>query len=143
VLDADLDPVNGIVADPGNPNCIIAAVGLIHFMSSGRVLRVCGDKVEVVFENLIPQEVNGNKFNESEAFFGLVPAKGGYWAVSDSCVYRFHASGMPDRFDFPKLESWHGFELSRAIPGTIVLSTDMNWQFSVSGYTPLIVALED
>ncbi|HWA90926.1 MAG TPA: hypothetical protein VG889_12875 [Rhizomicrobium sp.] len=138
-IDPDLDPVNGIVADPAHADCVVAAVGLIHFLSKGAVVRVCGDKGETIFANAIPGEIGG----QEEAFFGLVSTKGGYWAVGSDHVYRFGAAGAPERFDFPKLESWHGAELSRALPGVIVLSTDMNRQFSVSGTTPLIVSLED
>lgn len=143
VLDSGLDPVNAIIADPESPGCVIAAVGLVHMMSSGRVLRVCDDKVSVVFEHLHPEEVNGNKFNQSDAFFGLVPATDGYWAVSNDGVYRFRKSGEPEHFPCPAINPWHGLWVSRDLPGVIVLATDMNWSFSLSGYTPLIVALDD
>jgi hypothetical protein len=142
VLDSSLDPVNGIIADPDNSDCVIAAVGLVHFMSSGRILRVCGDKVSVVFEQLHPEEVNGNKFNTSDAFFGLAPAPDGYWAVSTGGVYRFRGSGKPEYFPSPKLEAWHGLWISRDLRGVIVLSTDMNQMSSLSGYTPLIATLD-
>jgi hypothetical protein len=143
VLNALLDPVNAIIADPQNPDCIIAAVGLVHFMASGRILRVCNNKVSVVFEHLIPEDTNGHHYNMSDAFFGLVPSADGYWAVSTGGIYHFQKSDNPEHIGIPKLSMWHGLWLTRDVPGVIVLSTDMNQTFSISGYTPLIVSLDE
>lgn len=78
----------------------------------------------------------------SEAFFGLEPAKDGFWAVSNAAVYRFGSSDRPQRYVLSRLEPWHGLWIDRETPGALVLMTEINRRFSVNGGTPLIVPLD-
>jgi len=143
LLNGGLDPVNGIIPDPAHPDCVIPAVGLVHFESAGRILRVCGREVSLVFEKVHPYQYNGRTMTVSEAFFGLYPSKDGFWAISNSGVYKFGKTGEPEHIELPKLEDWHGLHISNAVPGILVMTTDVNWAMSVSGYTPLIVPLDE
>jgi hypothetical protein len=145
-LNRACDPVTGVIPDPQNKACVLASVGLVHlFQSNGRILRVCGTDVALVSEILISGDKgNGRKWGRTEAFYGLAPsAEGGFWAITYRGLYRFDATGKKEKeYTLPKLESVSGIHLSRALPGVIVLQTDLNWAVSTSGYTPLVVPRE-
>jgi hypothetical protein len=142
-LNSDCDPVTGVIPDPRTNDCVLVAIGLVHFLSHGRILRVCGDQVSVVFEHSRTEEVNTRKLEESDAFYGLASADGGFWAVTPGALYRFGADGKTHvQYPFPKLHPESGVYMNRDLPGAIVIRTDVNWAVSVSGYTPLVVALD-
>jgi hypothetical protein len=113
-LNSDCDPVTGVVPDPHNKDCVLAAIGLVHFLSHGRILRVCGDHVSVAFEHPRTEVVNGRKLEVSEAFFGLASANGGFWAVTPEALYRFGADeNAPVRSPLPKLHLESGVYMNR------------------------------
>jgi hypothetical protein len=45
-------------------------------------------------------------------------------------------------FELPEFESVGGIRLSTKLPGVVAVLTDINWAVSVSGATPLIIALD-
>ncbi len=145
-LNGACDPVTGVIPDPQNKNCILAAVGLVHMFSShGRILRVCGNDVSLVFEK--SYKVDGfedKKWEVTEAFFGLVPTvDGGFWAITSEALYLFAPDGTKrQEYALPELKAVSGIYLSRELPGVVVVRTDANWAVSVSGYTPLLIPLE-
>jgi hypothetical protein len=142
-LNSDCDPITGVIPDPQNKDCVLAAIGLVHFLSHGRILRVCGERVSVVFEHAETKEINGRKIEVSDAFFGLASVDAGFWAVAPGALYRFGVDGNTQaRFPLPKLKPASGVYLNRDMPGIIVVRTAVNWAKSLSGYTPLIVALD-
>ncbi len=47
-LNPRCDPVTTLIPDPDAPSCVLAGIGLRHFVDSGRLLRVCGTAVTVV-----------------------------------------------------------------------------------------------
>jgi hypothetical protein len=145
-LNSDCDPVTAVIPDPQNKDCVLAAVGLVHMMSHGSILRVCGASVSLVFEKVDRvDDFRGGKMAETEAFFGLVPAEDGrFWGITSGALYRFAPDGTnKEEHTLPKLERVSGFFMSRDLTGVIVLRTDANWAVSVSGYTPLIIPLDD
>jgi hypothetical protein len=96
-------------------------------------------------EILIPGGKNdSSKWGRTEAFYGLAPSvDGGFWGITYRSLYLFDAAGNKNQeYTLPKLDSVSGIHLSRALPGVIVLQTDVNWAVSTSGYTPLVVPLE-
>lgn len=144
-LNSECDPVTGVVADARDPDCVFAAVGLLHmWRSTGRILKVCGKKVELVAEQPMKGGFDG-KEEMTEAFYGIVPADGGaFWGITQRAVYRFAADGKQDgSYPLPAMQMLSGFAISRELPGLIVLRTDINWAVSTSGYTPLLVPLEN
>jgi hypothetical protein len=142
-LNSDCDPITGVIPDPQNKDCVLAAIGLVHFLSQGRILRVCGEQVSVVFEHPRTEEVNGRRLEVSDAFYGLASVKGGFWAVTPEALYRFGADGNTQvRYPLPELHPESGVYMNRDLPGVIVIRTDVSWAVSVSGYTPLVVALD-
>jgi hypothetical protein len=144
-LNTNCDPVTGVIPDPQNKDCILAAVGLVHMLEHGRILRVCRQDVNSVFEKSYNVEnFKGEKWEMTEAFFGLVPAvDGGFWGITSEALYIFAADGTKKQeYALPKLKPVSGIYLSRELPGVIVVRTDANWAVSVSGYTPLLIPLE-
>ena len=144
-LNSDCDPVTGVISDPQNDACVIASVGLIHlFMSEGRLLRVCGDTVTPIFEREFTGGIGG-KAKLTEAFFGLAAAGAeGFWGLTESALYHFAVDGTQQReYKLPRLSPVSGIYLSRELPSVIIVRTDVNWAVSTSGYTPLLVPLEE
>lgn len=142
VLDKVMDDITAVIADPLHKDCVIVAAGEIHFLVSGRVLRVCGTKASLVFTQIRKQTINGRTIEMQEAFFGLAPARDGFWATGTGCAYRFQGAKPPQQLDCPELEDWHGIQLTRALPGIVLVATEANRRFSLSGTTPLIASLE-
>ena len=143
-LNSDCDPVTGVIPDPHNKGCVLASIGLVHFLSHGRILRVCGEEVSVIFEQKKTTQINNRDLDESDSIYGLAPASDGYWAVTPGALYHFEANeNPPTRYSLPKLEPNSGVYMSRDVQGAIVIRTDVNWAVSVSGYTPLVVALNE
>lgn len=144
-LNSSCDPVTGVIPDPQNKDCILAAVGLVHMLSHGRILRVCGKDASLVFEKAYSVDgFDGHKLDMTEAVFGLVPAADGtFWAITSEALYRFRADGTKqDEYPLPELKPVSAIYLSRALPGVIVVRTDANWAVSLSGYTPLLIPVE-
>ncbi|HXN24677.1 MAG TPA: hypothetical protein VOA41_18240 [Candidatus Dormibacteraeota bacterium] len=144
-LNSDCDPVTGVISDPQKDDCVLAAVGLVHLsISKGQILRVCGDRVTPIAEKPATGGIGG-KMKMTEAFYGLAPAGDScFWGITWRALYRFAVDGKLEReYPLPKLKPVSGVYLSRELPGVIVVRTDVNWAVSTSGYTPLLVPLED
>lgn len=143
-LNSDCDPVTGVISDPQNNDCVLAAVGLVHLsISEGRILRVCGTTVTPIADEPITGGIGG-KMKMTEAFYGLAPAEGGgFWGLTWRALYLFSRDGkQQEEYALPKLVPVSGIYISRDLPGVIVVRTDVNWAVSTSGYTPLLVPLE-
>ena len=126
-LDGRCDPVTGIVADPWKPGCIVAAVGVMHFTSSGRLVEVCANDVETLYSN------------DGTAFFGLSRVADELWAAANDGIYRAKGRGAFDRVPLPKLKMIGDIAVSFELPNMIVVLTDVNRRRSVSGSVPLLV----
>ncbi len=68
-LDKGCDPVTDVIRDPENSSCVIAAIGLSHMLEHGRLLRVCGSKVSVVFSKTYNLKFGDRDIEQTEAFF--------------------------------------------------------------------------
>lgn len=145
-LNSACDPVTGVIRDPADRSCVIASIGLRHFLEHGRLIRVCEKTVSVAFSKSYQRtpenkaEGSDKKFidQSTEAIFDLVPGENDYWAVTGRGVYHFTPGSEPKFHALPKLRSVSGITLSDEIANIIVVSTDINWAKSLSGYTPLI-----
>ena len=130
--------VNAVIADPADKDCILAASGLIHLGSRGAIGRVCGDISTPVFS----QPDGGPDKHDSEAFYQLIPAADGYWAVSNRAVYHFTASATPLRYPLSGFQLWHGLYVSHDAPGAILVLSEISRQMAVNGGMPLIAPLD-
>src|SRR5262249_29218718 len=65
-LNSDCDPVTAMVASPFGRDCVIAAVGLLHLTSHGRLVEVCGASVRRLFARPYGEQRpwRGHKMNE-------------------------------------------------------------------------------
>lgn len=142
-LNTQCDPVNGIVASPTNASCVIAAIGLVHFMSSGRIVEVCDKSVRrLYFKPLAPQPPRG-KLDDGEpsstiAFFGLARSGDTLWAVGIDGLYSFEGSEPPRFRPLPKFEDRAGYRVSFEVPGIVLVMTDVNQRRSLSGAVPIM-----
>jgi hypothetical protein len=135
-------PVTSVVADPDNGQCVIASIGLVHAeVTDGRVLRVCGDDVTVLFEPKAAVQPAGSPVVMTEPIYGLAAAPGGFWAVSAKGLYRFRGDAHAD-FPMSKAENVAGITIGRSVPGAIVVPTGVVSAASVSGFAVLVVANE-
>ena len=151
-LNTGCDPVNGITDEPWSPGCVIAAVGLVHFLSHGRIVEVCGDIVKRLYFK--PQDVdsrfgldknNARKTDEpvsTVAFFGVERVGSAVWAVGTDGLYRITQDGAGERMPLPQFTDADGVAVSFEVPDVVLVGTQVNQRRSVSGTVPMLVPRE-
>ena len=149
-LNSDCDAVTALLPDLAHPPCLFAAIGVAHLEDTGRVLRVCGNRLEAVFERpILPVgerirralSPRARSFPpQTEPVFGLAPAPGGFWAITPRALYHWR-DGSVDRLPVPTLDDRHGIAAATPVPGLVVVSTAANMAYSLSGSTPLLFAV--
>lgn len=144
-LNIACDPVNGIVPSPWKPGCIVVAVGVVHMMSGGHIVEVCGNEVRrLYFKALDPQPPYGKVVDgepsSTIAFFGLARIGNSVWAVGIDGLYRFDGNSEPQFHPLPKFENRGGYRVSFEIPGIVLVLTDVNQRLSMSGSVPIMAA---
>jgi hypothetical protein len=137
-----LDPVNAVIPAPDDPDCVIVAVGLVHMASSGRLRKVCGTNVSDVLDRISAIKQGFDDYDLAEAFFGLGASGNGYWAVSNRALYHFGGNVAPSRAELPKAKLWNGLIHSIVDANVVILFSGRNRRFSLSGYTPIVIPLE-
>jgi hypothetical protein len=139
-LNTECDPITGVIRDPENPSCVLVSIGLRHLgTESGRLLRVCGNNVQVLSLKSDTFAPDASVESEEEGIFDLIPAKNGYWIVTGESIYRFVPGQKREQMKLPeKVREVAGVAINDEVPGVIIVATDINWAFSTSGYTPLI-----
>jgi hypothetical protein len=143
-LNTECDPVNGIAADPWKPDCIAVAVGLVHFFPSGRLVEVCSDKVELLYEPSIRddrfplQSRNDERYNKV-AFFGLARQGSDLWAAGIDGIHVISASGASRTIPLPDFKDFDGVRISFDVPQIVLVLTSINQRLSVSGAVPILV----
>ena len=144
-LSAVCEPVNGIAAMPGRPDCIVVAVGLVHFVSSGSLVRVCGDEITPIYwkpytiERWAGYDPQAPKPNETVAFFGLSDTPAGIWAVGLDGLYSIGERDAVSFRKMPEFETIDGISVSFAMPDVVLVSTTINQRASISGAVPMLV----
>jgi len=143
-LDTNCDPVHAIVPIPWRRDCLALAIGLVHFLSHGRIAEVCGERVEALYSRNDQTDINGDPDGErevptSEAFFGMVPAKGALLAAGTEGLYRIGPAGLIDTVPYPAFHSIRGVHLNFDQPDAILAVTQINRRASVSGSAPLLI----
>lgn len=143
-LNTECDPVNGIAPAPWDASCIVAAVGLVHMMSHGRIVTVCNGRIQRLyfkpFESQPPYgSLDDGEPSSTVAFFGLVRTADAIWAVGIDGLYRFDGARQPRFQPLPKFEERDGYSVSFDVPGIVLVLTDVNQRRSLSGAVPLLV----
>jgi hypothetical protein len=137
------DNIHAIIPDAHHEDCVIVAAGVVHFTSSGRILRICGLSPETIFARDVTQNVYGRQRVVSEAFFDLARVRDGYWAAGITGLYKFTTAPQPQRIDLPRMEWWHDLFWSQAVPGTIMLASEASRAHAMNAGAPLIVTLDE
>jgi hypothetical protein len=146
-LDSKCDPVNAVATIPWKRDCVAAAVGLIHFFSSGRIVSICGGRVGLMFaQPRNPYQPDRAKAAEaadggfgSVAFFGLTASGNRLIAAGDDGLYRIGPDGRATHQPWPLFKDVDGVLVSFALPDLILVMTEVNRRVSVSGISPLLV----
>lgn len=150
-LNTDCDPVNGIAAIPWNPDCVAAAIGLVHFVPHGRIVEVCDSRVRRLYVKPHPlhprlqpppRDDTGHRDREpypSVAFFGLVRQNDALWAVGIDGVYQIGPNGIARFEALPAFKSVGNFGVSFDLPRMVLVLTTINRRLSISGSVPMLV----
>lgn len=143
-LNAGCDPVNAIAASPRDPACVVAAIGLVHMMSHGRIVELCGNGIRRLYykaEDHQPPypDKNADEPGNTVAFFGATRVGGNLWAVGSDGLYRFPGSGPVAFRSLPRFEERGGYRVSFAIPDVVLVLTNVNGKASLGGAVPLLV----
>lgn len=142
ILNAACDPVTGLAADPASSGCVLVATGLVHLLSSGEVDRVCGTSVERVYRKPYTLDPHWTKQDADKSlstvpFFAMTGGAGGVWAVAPDGLYRFGDGDTPEFYRFTKGGARSQIDWSH--PGLVLVPTDMNRRYSLSGASLLLV----
>ena len=145
LLNPECDPVTGITADPERPDCVLASVGLAHLRLHGRIIRVCGDRVQKYYTRASrapePQlGLSDSEPYESAAFFGVTSSSGGVMAAGLDGLYNLSREGVARRSPWPTLKDVDGVRFSYQVPGVVVVMTGINRAVSLGGSTPLLIS---
>lgn len=138
-------PINGVGPEPGRPGCVVATVGLVHFFSSGQVVEACGDEVRRLYYKPYTMQTswpaNPAKLPfETVPFYTLTAAADGLWLAGGDGLYAI-AADRPITFrTMPSFERIDGVEISFAVPGPVLVRTDVDAHASLGGGAPLLVA---
>jgi hypothetical protein len=138
-LNTGCDPVNAIVSEPAKPDCVVAAIGLEHFVSHGRLVRVCGDRVEPFYNETYKTPLNGRAIVATVPFYGLVRQGDILWAISDKKIYRFESGRLASSISLPSFKNIGGIDISFDLPQFVVLYTEINAELAVSGSVPMLI----
>ena len=145
-LNTECDPVNALVASPSKLGCVIAAIGLVHISSHGRIVEVCGTNVRrLYFKPLGPQSAVQKASEEDDMlntvpFFGLARSGDTVWAVGADGIYSFTGWARPEFRSLPRFEKRGRYRVNFQMPDVILVMTDINQRNAMSGAVPIIAA---
>jgi hypothetical protein len=144
-LNTECDPVNGIASESWRPDCVAVAVGLVHFEPSGRIVEVCGDNVQRLYEKPYGEaaplhgQKTGDKPSHTVAFFGLTREGDALLAAGIDGIYRIEASGTKRSAPLPAFKKIGDFRVSFDLPHLVVVLTNINRGHSLSGSVPILL----
>lgn len=145
-LNTNCDPVHGLATIPWKPSCVAAAVGLIHMAAHGRIVEICGGRVEQLFtqasdrltrdpDKLAAAAKGGY---HSVAFFGLASTADSLLGAGHDGLYRIDASGKATYRPWPRFRRVGDVLVSFDHPEAVLVMTSINRRASVSGAAPLM-----
>lgn len=144
-LNTDCDPVQGLAAIPWRPNCVAAAVGLIHMAAHGRLTAVCPDRIEQLYAATDGEPNTPEKAREaarggfgSVAFFGLAANGNSLIAIGHNGLHRLDAAGTATRTPLPRFTRVEGMLVSFALPEVVLVVTGINGRAALSGAVPIM-----
>jgi len=143
-LNTACDPVNGISAEPWKPDCIVAAIGLVHFEPHGRIVEVCENQVQRLYYKSYGDNRSSNRSKDDEpfstvAFSGLTREGDRLWAVGIDGIYGIGPGGTAHIIPLPHFKDTGGIAVSFDLPHFVLVLTNVNQRRSSSGAVPLLV----
>ncbi len=141
LLDRQCDPVNGVAPAPWDSNCTVAAVGMVHMFTRGRLVEICGDRIEPLYAKSLPSLADrpGRKPFNDVAFFGANRAGDSLMVVGTDGLYRFRGRKPVDFRRLPRFQTIGGVRVSFDLPDVVLVMTDINQSVSLSGSVPMLV----
>lgn len=141
-------PIHDIAPAPGRPACVVLAIGLVHFLPSGKLTELCGNRARRLYARAWEQqgfkakpEQPGEDPYPSVAFFGLAPTTdGSVRAIAMDGVYRITRDGNvsgPERL--PVFVPKGDVRISMANSEPELVLTGVNGRASVGGAMPIVV----
>jgi len=132
VLDPACDPVNAIAPAPWNTGCVVAAVGLSHLGTHGRLVEICGSRLRPIGGITVPSGSHGRRAVDSEAFYGLARSGNLLWAAGLTSLYRVDENSTKP-VPLPALKTVAGLGISFDIPGLVVVVRSAHGGMAVGG----------
>jgi hypothetical protein len=148
-LNTQCDPVNGIVTEPWNQQCVAAAIGLVHMAPHGRIVEICGTTVRRIYFKEYPLEgfgaakqSKGDEPSSTTAFFGLSTQGDSLWATGMDGIHEIGADGTARITPMPEFKEIGGVYVNFDLPHVVLVLTQVNQRRSLSGAVPLLVPRE-
>ena len=156
-LNTDCDPINSIVTSPWNDRCVVAAIGLVHFLPHGRVVEVCGRFVRRLYFSAYKMQgideppskhsyepfslgkILENEPHSTTAFYGLLARGDALWAIGIDGLYKIDRDGSAEITPIPEFREIGGVHVSFDLADMILVLTQVNQRRSVGGAVPLLV----
>ncbi|TPG39749.1 hypothetical protein EAH79_13710 [Sphingomonas koreensis] len=144
-LNPSCDPVNGVAREPGKPDCLVVAIGLIHFFSHGRLTEVCGREIRRLYYKPYTVQTSWPTDPAIEPsmtvpFFGLARSSNTLWAVGSDGIYEIGDHGLLNFRKLPPFAEVDGVAVSFAVPGLVLVRSSINGHVSLSGSVPLLIS---
>jgi hypothetical protein len=144
-LNSSCDPVQGLATIPWRPNCIAAAIGLIHMMAHGRLTMVCPDRTEQLYAAADREFEDPERAREAArggygavAFFGLAATRNSLIAIGHNGLYRLASDGTATHVPLPRFTRVDGMLVSFALPDVVLVVTGINGRAAMSGAVPIM-----
>lgn len=144
-LNTECDPVQGLATIPWRPDCVAAAIGLIHMMGHGRLTMVCPGRIEQLYAALADEIEDPERARQaaqgrhgSVPFFGLAARGNSLIAIGHNGVHRIAADGTSTHVPLPRFVRVEGVLVSFALPDVVLAVTGINGRASVSGAVPIM-----
>ena len=144
-LNTDCDPVQGLATIPWRPNCVAAAIGLIHMAAHGRLTAVCPDRIEQLYAAADGDPTTPERARDaaqgrygSVAFFGLAATGNSLIAIGHNGLHRLDAAGAATRTPLPRFTRIEGMLVSFALPDVVLVVTGINGRAALSGAVPIM-----
>jgi hypothetical protein len=144
-LNTACDPVQGLANIPWRPNCVAAAIGLIHMMAHGRLTMVCPDRTEQLYAAADRAFEDPERAREAAqggygavAFFGLAARGNSLIAIGHNGLHRLASDGTATHVPLPRFTRVDGMLVSFALPDVVLVVTGINGRAAMSGSVPIM-----
>ena len=130
-LNTNCHPVHGLAAVPWQRGCVAAAVGNLHMGSAGRIVRVCRERVDQLYAQIIDRRTRDPAVRAeaargeygSVAFLGLTALGDDLLAAGYDGLYRLHRSGRASYRPWPRFRQVGDLLVSFDYPDAAIVTT--------------------